>query len=103
MDSSGESISSLIRVALDETYRAAGSADTTERLNEFRRERARDLDWLLGRYEGDPLVGRLIELPELAQILERLERDPTGLMTHWPRELPRDWLETLAELWGTPL
>ena len=44
-----------------------------------------------------------MELPELAQILERLERDPTGLMMHWPRELPRDWLETLAELWGTPL
>jgi hypothetical protein len=103
MDSSSESISALISAALDETYRAAGWADTTDRLNEFRRERACDLNWLVARYAGDPLVGRLMELPELAQILERLERDPTGLMMHWPRELPRDWLETLAELWGTPL
>lgn len=103
MNSSSESISTLIRTALDETYRAAGSTDTVDRLNEFRRERAGDLDWLVARYADDPLVGRLMELPELAQILERLERDPTGLMMYWPRELPRDWLETLAELWGTPL
>ena len=46
MDSSSESISALISAALDETYRAAGWADTTDRLNEFRRERACDLNWL---------------------------------------------------------
>lgn len=103
MDSSTEGISALIKTALEETYRATGQADTTDRLNEFTRQRASDLSWLEARYAGDPLVGRLTKLPELAKILERLERDPTGLMMHWPRELPRDWLETLAELWGTPL
>jgi hypothetical protein len=103
MDSGSRRISALIRTALDNTYRAAGWEDTTDRLNEFRRERGRDLNWLVERYRGDPLVGGLTELPQLAQILERLERDPTGLMMHWPRELPRGWLETLAELWGTPL
>jgi hypothetical protein len=103
MDCGSESVSALIRAALDDTYRAAGWTDTTNRLNEFRRVRARDLEWLAARYAGDPLVGELTELAELAPILERLEHDPTGLIMHWPCELPRDWLETLAELWGTPL
>jgi hypothetical protein len=103
MSSTGESIAQLIAAALEETYRGAGQTDVSSRLRDFRREHACDLRWLRERYTGDPLLGPITELPELAQILERLEHDPTGLRTHWPHELPREWLETLAELWGAPL
>lgn len=98
-----DNITALIRAALDETYREAGWSDSTNLLSKFRSERASDLSWLVARYTGDPLVGPLPELSELAPILERLEHDPTGLTMHWPRELPQEWLQTLAELWGTPL
>ena len=103
MDSPSKSVSALVATSLAQTYRAAGSADPTDLVLRFRTERAHDLDSLVRRYEGDPLVGPLLGLSQLAGILERLEHDPTGLTIYWPRELPRGWLETLAELWGSPL
>jgi hypothetical protein len=96
-------ISVLVGAALDETYRASGSMVTEEWVGDYRRERADQLRCFVARYAGDPLVGPLVALPELVAILERLERDPTGLVAHWPHELPRMWLDTLAELWGSPL
>jgi hypothetical protein len=98
-----ERISTLVESALDKTYREAGATDVAACLREYRRERAGDIDWLVERYSHDPLVGPLVELPEIVSVLERLERDPTGLLVHWPPELPAQWLETLAEIWGTPL
>jgi hypothetical protein len=103
MDRRSDSVSGLIATALEQTYRAAGSTDPTDLLRQFRRERARDLRWLVARYAGDPLLGSLLQLSQLAGILERLENDPTGLRMYWPQELPAGWLETLAELWGSPL
>ncbi len=103
MDLSSDNVSALITEALLRTYRDAPVKDPRGHLLEFEHERRRDIYWLVGRYGSDPLVGPLPELAQLAAILERLERDPTGLVTNWPRELPSYWLETLAELWGAPL
>jgi hypothetical protein len=100
---SPESISLLVEGALDKAYEARDEWPAAPRIEKYRREHASDLAWFVARYAADPLVGPLVEIPELVAILELLESDPTGLVVHWPHELPRHWLDTVAELWGAPL
>jgi hypothetical protein len=75
----------------------------TKKLRRFRRSNGRHLEFIVANHAEDPRVAPLLHQPELPLILDLLESDPYGLLACWPDNVPRIWLEALAEAWGSPL
>lgn len=72
-------------------------------LERFRDANREHLCFVAQQHADDRRVAPLLHQPELPLILDRLEADPRGLLEVWPLTVPRDWLEALADAWGSPL
>jgi hypothetical protein len=81
-----------------------GSDDAVKsHLRHFYEAHSQQLEFVEENHAGDQKVAPLLHQPELPLILDRLEADPTGLIAVWPVTVPREWLEALADAWGSPL